>query len=461
MKIETHLKHDGCYFVSDDDNEFITELNTNSWDDFERSIDNLIKLHKRILLKKKKIFKKFFDRFSTTKYISGQTCAAEFASYFINHPRREFYNLIPFVYFWTLKSGYIETVQDYETRIFPHIAHKISIAEGRRWLFAYDSMIEPDDRVEFYTEWMKEEQAVTQHDRIERLIALHGLLVNAKKMSPRSRERVCVMYLDFVKQEENRDIEKVYGEIIEADFKSIKKSKVAKDIAKKENDIKWSLDNWLMRRYALKEVFGFAKFWSIITISLITYISLICGAFLINENTMPIKIGSPFFLFIPIFIFVLSWWKGGWRLSKIIWGTAIGWFFVFSAVLADLIYQRFPDERPQLLELKGWEELVITLLLFGGIVFLIISREMKEAEIKPRSKKLKRLVSIGIFSVFFGLLEGSTLIALISWYFSSISCWFNRWALMILTLGTIQAVAIGVITQLIWESRRLTEIVRK
>jgi len=445
MKIETHPKHAGCYFVYNDKNEFVATLNTNSWDDFEKSIHNITK----------------------GKYREGRKWADKLADYFLHNLRREFFDLIPLTYLWTLKSGYIKIAQLYETRIFPHIAHKISIQEGRRWLFAYDSMITPDDRVELFIELMKEEKAGTQHDRIERMVALHGLFICANTMSSRFKERVYVMYMDFIKQEENSAIERLFGETIEADF--VRMKNVKKDISeqnKSNDDSNWFIDNWLMRRYALDEVLRNVPRWALPISGLLLWITAVILSILLPDNkNFPTHLYDYKIVFLIIFmsLFLIGWyfWKGV-KLSKLVWGCIIGWLLILSEAIGNIVRTEYDYKHiPQIMQLNNIE-ILLSFFLFLGTAFLIISWEIKEANIRIRKKRNLRIVSIIFSGMYFSILEGGIFVCFLSWLFREpYCCWYFRWDALMLALGTPMALVVGIITQLVWESRRLTEIVRK
>jgi len=444
LEIKTNLDTKNFFFVFYND-RFMAALDASSFLNFETSLDKI----------------------RNNKYVKGKKLAKEFADFLVNNLRKEYFNIVPFFYLWTLKSGYTEIVRFYETRMFRYSTQKIPLYEGSRWLIVFDSMINADNRFEIFNEWIKHNEPVTLNEKIEKWIALHGLLLLRSELNPSNLEKVVVLYLDFIKEPQNLDIERTFGEVIEDDFLRLKNRSADKRKKNKSSEISHFLDNWLMRRYAMKEVFGSFTLWSIGGISLLSYFTFLVTAFLISENTQPIdsKFHMPAFI-VMVLVFILTWWKGAWRLSRIIWGTAVGWLFIFSAAFSDLVYTKFEISKdsssiPQLLQLKGFEILGV-IGLFVGIVGLIIFSEInEEASVKPLMKVFKRLASVSIFSLFFGLLEGIMLISLVSWYFSEIHCWFNKWVVELLAVGTFQAMAIGVLTQLIWQNNRLTEIMRK
>ena len=89
--------------------------------------------------------------------------------------------------------------------------------------------------------------------------------------------------------------------------------------------------------------------------------------------------------------------------------------------------QELPLELPQLLKLPD-NEFVESLLLFGGIVILVVRREIKnQAEIKPASKQFTRLFFISAFAIYFALVEGWIFIAMKSWFSVNVFHNYEQW----------------------------------
>lgn len=439
----------GNFFVYNDEGKYVTTISIASWDEFEATVS--------ILTKRYKGFRK---RKNWTQSI---------AKYLAENQSDDYLDFLPFVYLWALQTGDKEAISIFETRIFPEVACYISIQPGTRWIVAFDNHLKAGKRYEIIESWLREEVPATYLERRERWVALHSLFSVSDETEPKIQEKIYSSYTDFLKEGQNRDIEEFFGNTIEADFIELNKERSKRK--RREDEMGWFLKNWLMRRYSVKEVATGWK-WGILILVGIGII-MICvivffRALKLNGSTSPFLYdllhsstlwGILFligYLGLLTSLFLTGWIYVGKYLSRLIWGSVIGWILFFSGALTDVIHSKY-EGAPQILRLNDLETFLF-MLVFLAIVLFIVYREVEGAHIKRSLIRAGEVVFIGLY---FSSVIGAILTSVVSWYFPMVKCWFNRWYLMVLAVGTPLALTVGVITQLIWESRRITEMVRK
>ncbi len=299
-----------------------------------------------------------------------------------NISKREFAPFILHFYRWFLinwdnskvKKSMITQMQDI---MIPEIASSAELSEGQRWVISFDKRLTTQQKRNIIEQWLND-RSNSEDERIERWMAIHGLLVSARKFSAAESsgseiEKVYSLYIDFLRDGRNSEIERIFGTAVEMDFMFFR-DKLEGPLTRD-----W-IQNILLKRFAIGEIIKGGK-----TIGLIILVSLSL-VFLLYPLYDPPKyirgikvfsifapsynfLGLPVFSTIPIFIASVSAVSALLimrKLSLIIWGGFIGWLlFVLAGAYGDTVHQslNWGRNNPQIFS-SSWLGLLLVASFF-------------------------------------------------------------------------------------------------